>query len=156
MICDMCGSGGQLYKAIIEGAQLNVCHECSKFGKVINIIKQEVPNKIKPKADGVYGDDEPQKEIMQVIVGDYAAKIKKKREILGLKQEEFAKKINEKESLVQKIESGHFEPSIGLAKKIEDFLKIRLIEDYEERHEKQASSKTDSFTIGDFIKAKGK
>jgi len=73
---------------------------------------------------------------------------------LRLKQEEFAKKLNEKESLIQKIESGHFEPSIGLAKKIGRFLKIKLVEEYEEVHEKQVRSKTGSFTIGDIIKIK--
>jgi len=64
--------------------------------------------------------------------------------------------MNEKESLIQKIESGHYEPSILLAKKIGRFLKIKLLEEHEEKHEKQSKSKTDSLTIGDFIKVKGK
>ena len=152
----MCGSSGKLYKAIVEGAELTVCHDCSKFGRVTGVIKQEVSRKSKPKIDATYENKEPQKEIMQIIVGNYAEKIKRKRESLGLKQEEFAKKINEKESLIQKIESGHFEPSIELAKKIEKFLRIKLIEEHEEKHEKQTKSKTDSFTIGDLIKIKKK
>ena len=145
----MCGSEGKLYKTIIEDAQLNVCHECSKFGKVTGIVEQKQANEITSKA-------EIQTEVMEIIVEDYAEKIRKKRESLGLKQEEFAKKISEKESLVQKIESGHLEPSIGLAKKIGRFLKIKLTEEHEETHEKQATTKTDSFTIGDFIKIKNK
>jgi len=151
MKCDMCGSEGKLYQAVIEDAVLNVCHECSKFGKVIGVVKQnEVDN------EAVKVGKEPKIEIMDMVVQDYAEKIRKKRESLGLKQEEFAKKISEKESLIQKIESGHFEPSIGLAKKIGKFLKVKLVEEHEEKHEKQAHSKTDSFTIGDFIKIKGK
>jgi len=150
----MCGSEGTLYKAIVEGAQLSVCHECSRFGKVIGVIKQEIPKERKKAS--ISKNEEPQIEAMQIIVNDYAEQIKRGRESLGLKQEDFAKRINAKESLIQKIESGHFEPSIGLAKTIEKFLKIKLIEDYEEKHEKQASSKTDSFTIGDFIKVKKK
>ena len=145
----MCGSIGKLYKAVIEDAELNVCHECSKFGKVTGVIEQNEADKSAIKAS-----KEPQTEIMEMVVEDYADKIRKKRESLGLKQEEFAKRINEKESLIQKIESGHFEPSIALTKKIGRFLKIKLIEEHEERHEKQAHSKTDSFTIGDIIKAK--
>lgn len=145
----MCGSEGKLYRAIIEDAQLKVCHECSKFGKVTGII-QQIPDKT------IQNDvkREPEAEVMDVIVEDYAEKIRKKRESFGLKQEEFAKKINEKESLVQKIESGHFEPSINLAKKIQRFLKIKLVEEHEEKYEKQTSTKTDSFTIGDFINVK--
>ena len=94
----------------------------------------------------------PETEAMEMVVNDYAERIRKKREHLRLKQEEFAKKMNEKESLIQKIESGHFEPSINLAKKIGRFLKIRLVEDYKESHEKQTKTKTNSFTIGDLIK----
>jgi putative transcription factor len=143
----MCGSEGKLYKATIEGAHLNVCHECSKFGKVTGVV-QQISDKIAQKAKS----KEPETEAMEMVVNDYAERIRKKREHLRLKQEEFAKKMNEKESLIQKIESGHFEPSIALAKKIGNFLRIKLIEEYEEKHEKQAKSKTDSFTIGDFIK----
>ena len=149
----MCGSEGKLYKAIIEGSQLNVCHECSKFGKVIGIIEQKVAYNAKTWQNK---NPEPQKEVMDIVVDDYAEKIKKKREQLGLKQEEFAKKINEKESLIQNIESGHYEPPIGLAKKIQGFLKIRLVEEHEESHERQKETKTDAFTIGDFIKIKKK
>ena len=147
----MCGSEGRLYKTIIEDAELSVCNECNKFGKVIGVIEQKVNDM--PSKDK---NEEPKIKIMDMVIQDYAEKIRKKRESLGLKQEEFAKKINEKGSLIQKIESGHFEPSIGLAKKIANFLKIRLVEEYGEKHEKQAHSKTDSFTIGDFIKMKEK
>ena len=144
----MCGSIGKLYKTIVEDAQLNVCHECSKLGKVIDVIRQD-----NMKME-VQRNEYSTPETMQIIVTDYAEKIKRKREILGLKQEDFAKKINEKESLIQKIESGHFEPSIVLAKKIGNFLKIKLIEDYQEEQEKQTKTKTGPFTIGDFIKIK--
>ena len=41
-------------------------------------------------------------------------------------------------------------------KKISSFLKVKLVEEYEERHESLAHSKTDSFTIGDFIQIKKK
>ena len=144
----MCGSPGKLYKAVIEDAELTVCHECSKFGKVIGVVKQEDTREIKAKA----AENISQPEKIDVITSDYAEKIRKKREQLGLKQEEFAKKINEKESLIQKIESGHFEPPISIAKKIESFLKIKLVEEHEETHEHHKASKTDTFTIGDFIK----
>ena len=82
-------------------------------GKVVSIIE---PSTGKPSAKTE--SEEPETEVMDLLVEDYAEKIRKKRESLGINQKEFAKKLNEKESLIQKIEAGHFEPSIGLAKKI--------------------------------------
>ena len=151
MLCDMCGSPGKLFKTIVEGTELSVCQECSRFGKVVGIIKQSTTRPI-AKAES----EKPETEVMELLVEDYAEKIRKKRESLGLNQKEFAKKLNEKESLIQKIESGHFEPSIGLAKKISRILQIKLVEEYEERHENQPRPKLEGFTLGDFIKVKEK
>jgi putative transcription factor len=157
MACDMCGADTKLFKAIIEGVEMNVCRDCSRFGKVIGEVKEEKEEK-KPKkiikATGATADAGPDVELLQVIVEDYAEKIKDAREKSGLKQKDFAKKINEKESLIHKIETGSFKPNISLARKIEKFLKIRLIEQHEEVHTKSAESKSDEFTIGDFVKIK--
>ena len=147
MICDMCGNPGKLFKTIVEGTELSVCQECSRFGKVVGIIKQSVV-----RQESERKSEEPETEVMELLVEDYAEKIRKKRESLGLNQGEFAKKLNEKESLIQKIEAGHFEPPIGLAKRIGKVLQLRLVEEYEEKHAGQKGSKTDAFTIGDFIK----
>ena len=152
MTCDMCGSVGTLYKTVIEGAELGVCHDCSKFGKVIGIVKEEISEKIKKDAI----DKELEKEVLEVVVEDFADRIKNKREQLGLTQKDFAKKLNEKESVVHKIETGNFAPPLNLARKLERFLHIKLIEEHEEKHEKSAKAKMDSFTIGDIIKAKDK
>ncbi len=154
MVCDMCGAQGKLYKTIVEEAELSLCHECSSFGKVIGVIEQKIEIGEIAKKDSDIKPLRP--EVMDITVEDYANKIRERRQRLGLSQEEFAKKINEKESLVQKIESGHFEPPIGLAKKIGSFLKIKLVEEYEEKHERLSHSRADSFTIGDFIKIKEK
>ena len=147
----MCGNPGKLFKTIVEGTELSVCQECSRFGKVVGIVKQSTAGKMQETKS-----KEPETELIELLVEDYAERIRKKRESLGLNQEEFAKKLNEKESLIQKIESGHFEPSIGLAKRIGKILQLRLVDEYEEKHTGQKGSKTDAFTIGDFIKIKEK
>lgn len=152
MICEMCGSEGKLFKTSIENSELNVCKKCSKYGKVIATVKTEATEKKQRKK---YKKARiPEEEIIQIIVSDYSERIKRKRNELGLKQKEFAKKINEKESLIHKIETCQFEPNITLARKIEKFLKINLIEQHEEKHKKTEKTKADMFTIGDFIKTK--
>lgn len=152
MNCEMCGSETRLYKTLIEGTELNVCRECAKFGKIIAPIRIEVKEKKKTGTTAI--PKGPEKETIQIIIQNYGETIKKARESLGLKQEDFAKKINEKESLIHKIETGNFEPNIDLARKLERFLKIKLIEQHEETHEKSSKAKGDGFTIGDFVKVK--
>ena len=153
MICDMCGTDAErLFKTSLEGSELNVCGGCSKHGRVISEIKirELKPRKTKEEIK----KQSPDKEFVFMIVSDYAEMIKKGREALGLKQEDFAKKINEKHALIHKIETGHFKPGIELARKLEKILKIRLVEQQEEVNEQPAKGKTDAFTIGDFIKIK--
>ena len=96
----------------------------------------------------------PEEEKISLLVDDYPQIIKKSRESIGLTQKDFANKINEKESVIHKIETGTLEPSLELAKKLEKFLKIKLIEEHEESHEKFKKSKEEGFTLGDFIHVK--
>ena len=151
MKCELCGSEGRLFKTLIENSELNACKECSKYGKVVAVVKTETEKK--PRKE-YRVNTFPNKELIQIIVPDYAERIKRKREKLRLKQKEFAKKINEKESLIHKIETGQFEPNIMLARKIEKFLKISLVEQYEEEHKKTEKTKSDTFTIGDLLNKK--
>ncbi|MBW2966254.1 multiprotein bridging factor aMBF1 [Candidatus Woesearchaeota archaeon] len=145
----MCGSEERLFKTDIEGAILNVCKSCSKFGKVISEIKPI--EKTKPKKVTI-PESEPEAEIIQIVVDDFAEKIRLKREKLGLKQEDFAKMMSEKESIIHKLETGEFKPSLELAKKLEKILNIKLIEEYEEEHKAQTKATSAITTIGDLVK----
>ena len=89
--------------------------------------------------------------MIQIITPDYSELIKKKREKLGLKQEELAKKIAEKESIIHKIESGQFEPSVELARKLEKFLNIKLIEQHEEVKVSLGKKGEGAATLGDVV-----
>jgi putative transcription factor len=151
----MCGKEANLVKARIEGTVLELCEQCAKFGEIIS--KPEIRSKEIPAPRPVFVPK--RKEIVQMITSDYAQKVRNAREKLGLTQEEFAKKLNEKWSIMQKIESGQFKPSIDLARKLERVLGIELIEQYEEGGEiplPTPTKKGGEFTLGDFVKDKRK
>ena len=148
--CEICGKEDELYDTLIEGTRLNVCSKCSKFGKVMKkqVTKEErviKTRKIEEKKSGI--------ETVELINPNYSELIKKKREQLGLKQIELAKKIAEKESLIHKLESGHVEPSVAVARKLEKFLGIKLIRE-EEIKKMQLKTKSENLTIGDIIDVK--
>jgi putative transcription factor len=157
--CEMCGKGQEtLVKAKIEGTVLELCEGCAKFGEIIHTpevrVKDFAPRKpiVVPK----------RRELLQVITDDYGQKIRTARERMGLKQEEFAKRLNEKESIMQKIEAGQFQPSIETARKLERLLKIQLVEEYSESEGGEVpmaapkKSGDAGFTMADFIKDKRK
>ena len=148
--CDLCGRTTEsLANAIIEGVQLDVCTECAKFGKVIAIKRPSAKEQIKQIAK-----QQEKEEKIELLVENYAEIIKKKREEIGLTQKEFANRINEKESTIHKIETGALEPPLHLAKKLENALGIKLIEQHEEIHENLRKSRIEGFTLGDFINVK--
>jgi putative transcription factor len=156
--CDMCGSPQErLLKTKIEGTELDVCGNCARFGEVIEKPRIRVKD---------FGGKRPaaapmprRKEVLQVLKPDYGPKVGKAREKLGLTQEEFARKLNEKWSIMQKIESGQFKPSIDMARKLERILKIDIIDTHDEAGEVPMAApkkKDEGFTMGDFIKKKRK
>ena len=135
MQCEMCGKKGELTEAVVEGVVMHVCNTCSKFGHVVplqpNVVKED-QRRVEEKKIVSRVDD-----FAEGIVDDFAKIAKQGREKKGLKQEELAKEIAEKESLIHSIESGHIKPSFKTAKKLEVFLGITLIEKYEKKIEKK-------------------
>jgi putative transcription factor len=163
MNCDLCGKSGTLYKAEVEGARVNACENCAKHGKIFHEIKQETSKeriREEKKVREILERKETAKrpEVTLLIVKDYSSRIKNARERKGLKQEDFAKKISEKESLLLQMESGHMEPNIELAKKLEHALGIKLIEEYVEDPDEMKKDKIQKsngpLTLGDVINIK--
>jgi putative transcription factor len=132
----VCGAKifGKLYKVIIEGAKLTVCSQCSKHG---TIIWEEEP---KPKSatfktktvshpPKIISKKTPETtaEASFELVENFHTKIRQAREKLGLSHEELGKKINEKVSLLKKIETGKMTPDNKFATKLEHILKVKLL-----------------------------
>ena len=147
MLCELCGKNEGHLKAIVEGSALIVCQKCGRFGKVVGNavhIQAEAQKKTVTKDEGP----------AEAVMGDYASKIKQARERAGKTQEEFAQFIREKISELKKFEAGEFAPDIETARKFEKLLKIKLVEQInpKEAVELPKQSKSEGFTIGDFIK----
>ncbi|MBS3150218.1 TIGR00270 family protein [Candidatus Woesearchaeota archaeon] len=147
--CEICGrKSDNLIKAIVEGVMIGVCSECSKYGKVVAIRKPliEPRRSISIKTNDSY----------ESIVENYANLVKTAREKKGMKQDELAKTLAEKESVIQKIEGGNLRPQINLARKLEKFFNIKLIEKLEERKDVSLNLKDSSLTIGDILKLRNR
>ena len=146
--CEMCGTEGELVDAIVEGTMLSVCRKCSRHGRVVTVEKPVITEQ-RPKKIVI-------EEVSRYVIDNYAILVKKARERRDWKQEDLAHQINEKESVIHKIESGHMKPDMNLAQKLEKTLGIVLIVQYEEPKEKMVNLKDDALTIGDLVKLKGK
>ena len=88
-------------------------------------------------------------ETEQVLIKDFQKAMRKAREEKKLTQEELAKRLNEKVSIIKRMEEG-WQPSDKLAGKIEKFFNIKLREDAVQiaREKKHRSKK---LTIGDVV-----
>ena len=111
----------------------------------------------------VYEIDNLEKRIEELgIVLDYAKRIRNVRSNLRLNQDQFAQKLNEKPSLLRRIEAGKVEPTIKLAKKIQQVYKIKLLKKVDETEfnvqETKFMKKSTGSSLGDiaFIKKKSK
>ncbi|MCK4636917.1 MAG: TIGR00270 family protein [Methanomicrobia archaeon] len=155
MICEICGKefrgrGTEIY---VDGAQLRVCPNCTKFGTKVEPHKEErkpYPQKKKEKR--------PLKSERDnfTIIPDYSEIIKNSREGMKFSQKELAFKINEKESVIHRLETRSMSPSYTLAKKLEKALKIKIIDKISEVEIPKLSMGSKNLTIGDIIKIKKK
>ncbi len=130
MQCEICEKEIKQGKRIrLEGSIVVVCEECSRYGEVVAETEPPEPKPvIAERKAGVEKRPEFNLDITEELVDDYAELIKSRRESLGMKQEELAKRINEPSSLIHRIESKRFEPGPDVVKKIQLVLGIKLME----------------------------
>jgi putative transcription factor len=160
--CEVCGSKiyGRPYNVIIEGARLTVCSECAKHGKVV--IEEPKPKiaMLKPRTSLPSFKVQSKKpsqttvETTQELVENFDLKIRQAREKLGISHEDLGKKINEKVSVLRKIETRKVKPDNILITKLEHALKIKLlVPSSNEKIQQTKAPKTVSreLTLGDLI-----
>lgn len=157
--CEVCGRKIHTdpVRAIIEGAKLTVCVECSKHGKVILHEEADLPQKTinKPAKPISMVQRRPvvaQVDITQELTEDYANKIRAAREKILFTHEELGKKINEKASVLRNIEVGKMAPNNQLATKLEHMLRIKLLVPISDEKATQIHrAANEELTLGDLI-----
>ena len=119
--CQLCGKDSDnLKKTKIEGAVLRVCNSCSDMGDVMEQKKEKKKQKKRKKTTS----RRPRET--EVLANDYGSRVKEAREDRELSIKELADDMNEKASLIRKVEREDLKPEKALAKKLSKKLGITL------------------------------
>ncbi|MGC2204839.1 MAG: multiprotein-bridging factor 1 family protein [Thermoplasmata archaeon] len=142
MLCEMCGQEVESTSRVrVEGSVLALCPNCAKFGKALDpppptvvtvpVGARRVAYSGGASRAGGVGRTMQERDLYQEIgemelAPDWSKRIRGAREALHWTPEELGKKLNEKKSLVLKMESGSFRPADELLRRMERLLKVRL------------------------------
>ncbi|MHA2123498.1 MAG: multiprotein bridging factor aMBF1 [Promethearchaeota archaeon] len=164
--CPVCGGiiWGKGQKVLLEGAKITVCDNCAQHGTKITrpttVYRAKKVYQKRPQSTTRKHIVKPERIEELEIVSDYAKKIRNARNNRGLNQDQFAQKLNEKPSLLRRIEAGKVEPTIKLSKKIEKIYDIKLLKSTDEiefnSKDQKFMKKSTGASLGDiaFVKRK--
>ena len=142
----MCGKETSVTSRVrVEGTVLHVCAECARFGEPIDPPPAPAAapgSEGRSRAPGTVGrtpgaarrleERDLYTDIGELeLAPDWGKKVRIAREARTWTPEELAKRLNEKKSVVLKIESGGFHPPDALVRKLERLLQVRLRADVE-------------------------
>ena len=159
MICELCGADvPRLKNVAIDATILSVCTDCSRFGDEVAtpaLRQSTMPPIIAQRLEMRQRRMTPRDVYTQAgeleLAEDFPARIRQAREARGWKQADLGAKINERVSVIAKLESGAISPGDALVRKLERELGIKL----KERVEPVAAKKQavgGGITLGDLIK----
>jgi len=172
--CEMCGADEtSLTTTKVEGAELELCENCQGFGTTVETQESSSStSKYSTSSSsgtsgssggstggstGSGGSTRRKKDMfddMDELAGDYDDRIREAREAEGLTQEELANQLNEKASLIRKLERGDILPSDDVQTKLEKKLEISLIEGADVDDTEWSSGSGQSMTLGDVVERK--
>ena len=173
--CEMCGaSQASLTTTKVEGAELELCDSCTDFGTEVRTestttsASKYSTSSSSGKASGSSGSSgsggskstsssQRRRDMfddMDEIATDYDDRVRDAREDANLTQEELANQLNEKASLIRKIERGDMLPSDSVQKKLERALDISLVEGIDVDDDEWSSDTSGGMTLGDVVKRK--
>jgi len=167
--CEMCGAETPSPKTVkVEGAELQVCDECADFGTEVRE-ESSSSTSTKYSTSSSSGSSESSQssssqssntrrrdmfDEMDEIAADYDERIRNARENTEMNQEELAKSIGEKASLIRKLERGDVLPTDDVQQKLESELGISLTESGDEEGEWSSDTAGSGLTLGDMVKRK--
>jgi putative transcription factor len=175
--CEMCGTETASPNRVkIEGAELDVCDECTDFGTEVETDSGTSSTSTKystssssdsggssgsstgstgGSSSGGGGRRRDMYDEMDEIAPDYDERIRNARESAGLTQEELAKQLNEKASLIRKLEHGETLPSDDIQGKLERSLDISLTTSASsDEADWESDSSSGGYTLGDVVERK--
>ncbi|PSQ45498.1 TIGR00270 family protein [Halobacteriales archaeon SW_6_65_15] len=172
--CEMCGAETGSPKTIkVEGAELDVCDNCSDFGTEVKTQdSSSTSTKYSTSSSGSSSSSSSSSsgasstssrsrrsdmfDDMDEIAQDYDDRIRNARESTDMSQEDLADELNEKASLIRKLERGDVLPSDEVRRKLERKLDISLTAGAsgDEDEEWSGGSSTGEYTLGDVVKRK--
>lgn len=168
----MCGAETGSPKTVkVEGAELQLCDSCSEFGTEVKTqssgtsstkysTSSSSSKSSGSSSAGSSGGSRTRRrsdmfDEMDEIATDYDARIRTAREKAGLTQEELAKQLNEKASLIRKLEHGDMLPNDTVQKKLERKLEISLTGGSSaDDSEWESGNSSGGYTLGDVVKRK--
>ncbi len=152
MECEICGrSVESIAKVRIEGAVMQVCDRCARYGERVEARVRPISRAPTLRYD--YGGGPLPGEELE-FVESFSAIIRDARESKGLKQEELGKLINERASVITRIEGGKMKPDLELAKKLERVLGVKILAVRKEAAEELVRGRKEELTLGDVVKVK--
>jgi len=148
MRCEICGKEAKLKRALVEGVEMLVCQDCSKYGMVLP--EKRASPVLKPKKKTLPYSRDVFEEMKQELVPGWGKKIREAREKAGMTREEMGAKVGEKTNTIAKIENEELRPPDATVKKIEKLLGISLFQEVEGGVIKKKEARP--LTLGDLIK----
>ena len=166
--CEMCGKNVSTRTYTVQGARMNLCMDCSRFGDEYNdprassggrsssgtsdaVIQQRLEKREKRRqTKDIYSGSETTE-----LRADYGRVIRQAREKKWPNLKDFAESIGEKQLTLSKIEAQTLTPDDKIVAKLEKALGITLREAVSSGGT-TGSSQTGGMTLGNFIRVEEK
>ncbi|WP_049937000.1 multiprotein bridging factor aMBF1 [Haloplanus natans] len=169
--CEMCGAeSSSLTTTKVEGAELELCDSCTDFGtevrtesssssstKYSTSSSSSSSSSSSTSGGSSSGGSRRRRDMfddMEELAADYDDRIRTAREDRGLSQEDLANELNEKASLIRKLERGDILPSDEVQTKLERKLDISLSEGASDEDAEWSGGSSTTTTLGDVVKRK--
>jgi|BEDMetMinimDraft_2_1075160.scaffolds.fasta_scaffold00014_8 putative transcription factor len=157
----MCGQStniNSLYIVEIEGTTLTICPRCLNKLRNPKIVGKGIKQEKTKKVQKVVQKQQRKttKNLELELVDDYSQKIKSARESTNMTQEDLANRLRVSVNIVKRIESGRLKPPLDLARKIENILKIKILQPVVDRIEQEVNKAENELTLGDVAEIKRK